>query len=109
MTGRFDDLKRGPHQGRLPIETKAGFLPLVMSLAGLLLILGHVAVVGPGREADEGTAARLWWLLMVAQIPLIGYFATRWLPRAAAAARLVLALQVVGIVANLAALRFFDL
>ena len=80
-----------------------------MSVAGLVLIFGHVAVAGPGPEADEGLAARLWWLLMIGQLPLIGYFATRWLPAAAGAARVVLALQVVGIVANFAALRFFDL
>jgi hypothetical protein len=80
-----------------------------MSLAGLALILGHVALAGPGPEADEGLAARLWWLLMLGQLPLIGYFGATWLPRAAGAARSVLALQLVGIAANLAALRFFAL
>ena len=34
-----------------------------MSIAGVALVLGHVAVSGAGPEADEGTAARLWWLL----------------------------------------------
>ena len=41
-----------------------------MSIAGVALVLGHVAVSGAGPEADEGTAARLWWLLMGAQLPL---------------------------------------
>jgi hypothetical protein len=82
---------------------------LALSLAGLALVLGHVAVSGAGREADEGTAARVWWLLMAAQIPLVGFFAITWLPRAPRMALLVLALQAAAVLANLAAVRFFDL
>lgn len=82
---------------------------MALSLAGLALVLGHVAVSGAGREADEGTAARVWWLLMAAQIPLVGFFAITWLPRAPRMALLVLALQAAAVLANLAAVRFFDL
>jgi hypothetical protein len=87
----------------------SAFLPLALSLAGLLLIFGHVAISGAGREADEGTAARVWWVLMAAQVPLVAYFAITRLPRAARTALAVLALQVAGVIANLAAVRYFDL
>ena len=80
-----------------------------MSVAGLALILGHVAVSGGGREADEGTAARLWWLLMAAQVPVVAFFAIVWLPRATRGALVVLGLQAVSVLANLTAVRFFDL
>jgi hypothetical protein len=92
-----------------PLKQWSALLPLALSLAGLALVLGHVAVSGAGREADEGTAARVWWLLMAAQIPLVGFFAITWLPRAPRMALLVLALQAAAVLANLAAVRFFDL
>jgi len=87
----------------------SAFLPVLMSLAGLALVLGHVAVSGGGREADEGTAARLWWLLMAAQLPLVAFFAITWLPKGPKRAFWVLALQVAAVLANLAAVRLFDL
>jgi len=60
----------------------SGFLPLAMSSIALLLVLAHVATVGVAPQADEGAAAHLWQLLMVAQLPLIGYFGLRWVPPA---------------------------
>jgi hypothetical protein len=64
-----------------------------MSLAALAVVFGHVALYGGAREADEGTAAHLWQLLMAGQIPVIAFFAIRWLPRNAMAACAVLGLQ----------------
>jgi hypothetical protein len=80
-----------------------------MSIAGLALVLGHVAVSGGGREADEGTAARLWWLLMGLQVPVVAFFAVTWLPRTPRMATLVLALQAGAVLVNVAAVRYFDL
>jgi len=93
----------------IAMKHPSAFLPLLMSLAGLALVLGHVLVSGGGREADEGTAARLWWLLMAAQVPVVAYFAIAWLPRIPRQAVMVLALQVTAVIANLATVRFFDL
>jgi len=87
----------------------SAFLPLAMSVAGVTLVAVHVAVAGAGPEADEGTAARLWWLLMAAQVPVVAFFALRYLPRFPRAALLVLALQAGAVMANLAAVRLFNL
>jgi hypothetical protein len=87
----------------------SAILPLAMSLAGLALIFGHVATSGIVRETDEGTAARLWQLLMAAQLPVMAAFALTWLPRAPTRALLVLAVQVLAVLANLASLRYFEL
>jgi hypothetical protein len=93
----------------IALRQPSAFLPLIMSVAGLALVLGHVAISGGGREADEGTAARVWWLLMAAQVPMVAFFAIAWLPRAPRQALLVLGSQVVAVLANLATVRFFDL
>jgi hypothetical protein len=66
-----------------------------MSLAALALVLGHIAIYGGARQADEGTAARLWQLLMAGQIPVIAFFAIKWLPRDPTPALFVLVLQLV--------------
>ena len=87
----------------------SAILPLAMSLVGLALIFGHVATSGVVRETDEGTAARLWQLLMAAQLPVMAAFALTWLPRAPTRALLVLAVQVLAVLANLASLRYFEL
>ena len=64
------------------IKLPSAFLPLAMSAATLAVVLGHVAIFSVAREADEGAAAHLWQLLMAGQVPLIAYFAIKWLPRA---------------------------
>jgi hypothetical protein len=66
-----------------------------MSLAALSLVLGHIAIFGGARQADEGAAAHLWQLLMAGQIPIIAFFAVKWLPRTPGQALLVLVLQAV--------------
>jgi len=92
-----------------PTKQWSAVLPLAMSLAALALVLGHDAVSGGVRETDEGTAAHLWQLLMAAQLLVVAFFAITWLPRAPRPALQVLALQAVAVLANLAAVRFFDL
>ena len=75
------------------VRRPSAFVPLLMSAAALAVVLAHVAIFGPAREADEGTAAHLWQILMVGQLPLIGYFALRHLPENPRRALPVLALQ----------------
>jgi hypothetical protein len=93
--------RHGAHRQTLVREPSA-VLPVAMSLVALAIVLGHVALFGAAREADEGTAAHLWQLLMAAQLPIIAWFAARWLPRAPGQALLVLALQLVAALAALA-------
>ncbi|MDZ4805774.1 MAG: hypothetical protein SGI90_13020 [Candidatus Eisenbacteria bacterium] len=63
------------------INRPSAFLPIVMSLAALAIVLVHIILSGAARQADEGTAAHLWQLLMAAQIPIIAFFGIRRLPQ----------------------------
>lgn len=87
----------------------SALLPIAMSLAALALVLTHVAIFGAAREADEGTAAHLWQLLMAGQLPVIACFAVKWLPRSPGQALRVLALQVVAALAACAPVYWFNL
>lgn len=64
-----------------PIKQPSAYLPLGMSLAALALVLAHAAVYGLAHEADEGTAAHVWQILMAAQLPIVAYFLLKWLPK----------------------------
>ena len=91
------------------LKRPSAFLPVVMSFAALALVLGHVAVFGAAREADEGAAAHVFQLLMVTQAPIAMIFAIRWLPRAPRQALQVLALQAGAALAALAPVFFLNL
>jgi len=90
------------------MKQPSAFLPMAMSLAALALVLVHLAIFGVVREADEGTAAHLWQLLMVGQVPVVAYFALIWLPRSPGKALRVLA-QLVAALAACAPVYWFKL
>lgn len=90
------------------LKKPSAYAPLAMSLAGLGLVLLHVARYGLTRETDEGTSAHLFQLLMVLEVPIIAYFAITWLPRAPAKARQVLALQVFAMAVAFGAVFLFE-
>src|SRR5881396_3038251 len=62
-----------------PMKQPSALLPIAMSVAALALVLGHIAIFGVEREADEGAAAHFWQLLMTGQMPVVAYFALKWL------------------------------
>jgi len=84
------------------IKRPSAYVPIAMSLAALAIVLVHIIRSGLAPQADEGTAAHLWQLLMAAQIPVIAFFAIRWLPQSPRSALPVLALQAVAALAALA-------
>jgi hypothetical protein len=77
----------------MPIRKPSALIPLSMSFAAMVLVLGHVAIFGAAREADEGAAAHLWQLLMAGQMPVVAYFALRWIPQAPGPGLRVLAMH----------------
>lgn len=76
------------------LRKPTGYLPLVMSVGALATIVWFVAAHGVVRQADEGAQAHLWQLLMAGQVPVIAWFALRWLPREPRSALMVLVMQV---------------
>jgi hypothetical protein len=87
----------------------SAFLPLAMSLTALTVVLGHVAMFGVVREADEGATAHIWQLLMAGQMPVLAFFAIKWLPRAPRQTLYVLALQAGAALASMAPVFFLNL
>ena len=63
------------------------------------IVLGYAAMFGVARRADEGAAAHIWQLLMAGQVPVIAFFAIKWLPTRRKQALLVLIVQFGAVVA----------
>jgi len=76
------------------LRRPSALIPVAMSVAALAIVIGYAAIFGTARQADEGTAAHLWQLLMVAQVPVVAFFAIKWLPARPRQGLIVLALQV---------------
>jgi hypothetical protein len=98
-------------QFRSVLKNPSAFLPVAMSLTALTIVCVDIAlhrgvVV---READEGTTAHLWQILMAGQLPVLAFFAIRWLPRAPRPALCVLALQAGAALASMAPVFFLNL
>ena len=81
-------------------------LPLVMSLVALAMVLGHAVIFGIVVEADEGTAAHIFQLLIVAQVPFIALFAFRWFALAPRQTLFFIALQACAALAAIVAALF---
>lgn len=93
----------------LMIRRVSAWLPLVMSLAALATVIIHIVRFGVTREADEGAAAHIWQILMAGQLPIIAFFAIKWLPRNPKSALMILALQAAAGLAALAPVFYFNL
>jgi hypothetical protein len=96
----------GPQMDVPSIKQPSAFLPLAMSLTALAIVLAHAAMFGIVHEADEGTAAHLFQILMAAQVPIVAFFAIKWLPRAPRQTLYLLALQAAAGVAAFASVFF---
>jgi hypothetical protein len=91
------------------IGRPTAWVPVAMSVTALAIVVIHIARFGVAREADEGTAAHLWQILMAGQLPIIAFFAIKWLPKNPKPALVVLALQAVAGLTALAPVFYFGL
>jgi len=92
----------------------SAFIPVAMSLVALTTLLvalgiglaqgGHIV-----RDPDEGSIAHIWQLLMTVQMPIVLFFAIKWLRRAPGSSVRVLGLQAVAWLASCAPVYFLHL
>jgi hypothetical protein len=85
-----------------PARQPSAFIPIAMSLAALAAVIYHITNFGTAPQPDEGTAAHIWQLLMAGQLPIVAFFAIKYLPRNPKTAMWILALQIATALAALA-------
>jgi hypothetical protein len=97
------------------VRKPSAFLPLVMSITALALVGGaYIFALATGhgglvRQPDEGAIAHSWQLLMAGQLPVLVFFAIKWLPRAPRQTLYVFALQLGAALAAMAPVYFLHL
>ena len=93
----------------LSLKEPLAFIPIVFSLAALAVTAIVITVNGVVREADEGTAAHLFQLLMVASFIMSVAFVIRWLVRDPWQTLRILAIQIGAALVALAPVFYFKL
>lgn len=95
----------GEHMQTYPASVVAmarkpsGFIPIAMSLCTMAMLAAAISMHGAVRDPDEGAVAHIFQLLMVGQLPVIAFFAVKWLRKDYRAGLSVLALQIAGMFA----------
>lgn len=108
-------MDQNPNSLGAMLKHPSAFLPLVMSLAALAVVgvaaIYNILHYGHGlvREPDEGAAAHLWQLCMAGQMPILAFFAIKWLPRNPRPTLYVLVLQAGAALAAMAPVYFLHL
>jgi hypothetical protein len=98
-----------PHSFGVIVKKPSALLPLAMSLTALVMVLGSITMFGVVHQVDEGAAAHIWQILMAGQMPVLLFFAIKWLPRAPKQTLYVLALQAGAVLAAMAPVYFLGL
>ena len=90
------------------IKQPSAWIPIAMSLGALAFLLSYVAIFGIVHNEDEGAPARIFQLIMLAQLPIIAYFAFTWLPKRLIQSLIVLALQTIAWIIPIVTVIWFE-
>jgi len=108
------NMDQDPNSFSALLKRPSAFLPLGMSLSALAIVLVSLAIgLAHGgkvtRDPDEGSIAHIWQLLMTVQMPIVLFFAVKWLRRAPGQTLRVLGLQAGAWLASCAPIYFLHL
>ena len=97
-------------ENRSLFREPTAWIPLAMSFVALAMIVVFVTINGfaSSGNGDEGTPAHIFQLIMVAQLPIAGYFAIKWLPKQPKQSLMVLALQAVAWIIPIIAIIYLE-
>jgi len=85
----------------LIVKVPSAVVPIGMSFLALGTVLTQIAVAGAARQSDEGAAAHIWQLLVAGQMPVLLFFALKWLPKAPRQALRVIAVQAAALMTSI--------
>ncbi|WP_263385928.1 hypothetical protein [Granulicella arctica] len=96
------DMTKSPQTFSALSKQPSAFLPLTMSLLALATMALGPWVFGDFRAKDEGPTAHIWQILIAGQLPVIAFFAFKWLRRLPGQAVKVLSVQASAVLVNFA-------
>lgn len=84
------------------VRKPSAFIPFAMSFCAIAMIAGALALGLAKSEADESALAHIFRLLLIGQLPILLFFAGKWLALDWKPALGILALQLTAICAAVA-------
>lgn len=60
------------------LKSLSAWLPIAMSIAALLWLVGFIVLRIPQPQGDEGIGAHVFQLLMLGQVPIVLFFLSKW-------------------------------
>lgn len=87
----------------------SAWIPIVSSVAILLMLLATLATSGLVRHEDEGVEAHIFQLWLVLELVMIGFFGVKWLPRMPRQALVILTVQIISALAACFPVFYFNL
>jgi cell division protein FtsW (lipid II flippase) len=81
------------------IKRPLAWIPVAMSLAILAMVLTTIGISGAVRQEDEGTKAHIFQIWLVLEVVLVTVFVVEWVPRRPKQALVVLAIQILCVLA----------
>jgi membrane protein DedA with SNARE-associated domain len=91
------------------LKRPLAWIPVAMSLAVLAMVLTTIGISGAVRQQDEGTQAHIFQIWLVLEVVLVTVFAVEWVPRRRKQALVVLAIQLLCVLAACAPVFYFRL
>ncbi len=94
------------------LKQPSAWIPVALALAMLVFILSYLAIFGisvPEPNGDEGVGAHLFQMWLVLEVLMVGFFAVKWLPQRPRRALLILAVQMIAVLAACAPVFYFRL
>jgi hypothetical protein len=91
------------------LKEPSAWIPIALSFAALIFVVGYIALFGVVRQPDEGTPAHIWQLLMFLQGVAVLFFVVRWFPRDPKGTLRMLALQIIAALLAVAPVYFLKL
>ncbi len=92
------------------LKKPTAWIPIALSFAVITMWVVSLSFSGaPQHEPDEGTAAHLFQIWLVLEIFLIGLFSVMWLPKMPKQALIIVAIQIIFVLAGCAPVRYFHL
>ena len=87
----------------------SGYIPILCSFAALTTVVVALASGAGARQPDEGAAAHIFQVLIVAQAPMLAFFGLRWTRKTTWAALTILIAQLFAIGVAIAPVWYFHL
>ncbi len=91
------------------LRKPSAWLPIAMWATALIFTLVWLAIFGVVHKEDEGIAAHIFQLLMGGQMPILAFFAIKWLPKKPKQALGILVIQFIAGVIAFTPVYFFEL